>query len=72
MAQEAPTTRAAAIWNLWSSQFHILIVLNPRWVDDQEPYSAMFGETPMEKEFVRLSKEEAHWLVSRKAQAPHE
>lgn len=61
-----PSQKASAIWYLWASAFNVLIVLSPRAPDDEEPWAVLFGDKSPEGEFVRLSDQEAQWLMDMK------
>ena len=66
-----PTPKAAAIWYLWSSAFHMSMKLEPRWPDDLEPYSVQFPGNYESGDFVRLSEAEAQWLIEIKTRRDH-
>lgn len=65
-ANTPPSQKASAIWYLWASAFNVLITLSPRWIDDEEPYAVVFGAEKPGGEFVRLSEQEAQWLMDMK------
>lgn len=61
---EAPTEKVWAIYYLYAQQFPVIISLNQRAPDDENPYVVTIGEGF--EEFTRLTDAEVGWLIRKK------
>lgn len=60
----APTDKVWAIYYLYAQQFPVVISLNQRAPDDENPYVVTIGERL--EEFTRLTDDEVSWLIKKK------
>lgn len=62
-----PSQRVKAIWLLWSQDNPITLLLDQREQDDPEPYVIVCGADIEAAVLMRISEQEANWLIKRRA-----
>jgi hypothetical protein len=62
-----PSQRVKAIWLLWSQDNPITLLLDQRAESDEEPYVIICGADIEAAVLMRISENEANWLIKRRA-----
>jgi hypothetical protein len=63
-----PSQRVKAIWLLWSQDNPITLFLDQREPNDPEPYVIVCGNDINAAVLMRISEQEANWLIKRRAE----
>jgi hypothetical protein len=62
-----PSQRVKAIWLLWSQDNPITLLLDQRSDHDEEPYVIVCGADIEAAVLMRISENEANWIIKRRA-----